>query len=187
VLLAAVLLALFEADMLWMAQEQNLFLHTPLFFEQQMVKAGGLLTWMGCYLTQFFYYPMLGAGVLCLLWAFLMWLLQRVFRLDSLWVTLVPVSCLLLTITTLGYWLYYRRFPQMLDFCYLVNPYFPSKRMKDELRANFDTLLTEYPSGMKVNTFADEGGGGRICARLPKSLFHRGFPLRTCLDSQTGA
>jgi histidinol-phosphate/aromatic aminotransferase/cobyric acid decarboxylase-like protein len=40
----------------------------------------------------------------------------------------------------------------MLDFCYLVNPYFPSQRMKDELRANFDTLLTEYPSGMKVNT-----------------------------------
>jgi len=47
-----------------------------------------------------------------------------------------------------GYW----RFPQMLDFCYLVNPYFPSKRMKDELRSNFDTLLTEYPSGMKINT-----------------------------------
>ena len=100
--------------MLWMAQEQNLFLHTPLFFEQQMVKAGGLLTWMGCYLTQFFYYPMLGAGVLCLLWAFLMWLLQRVFRLDSLWVTLVPVSCLLLTITTLGYWLYYLKLPGTL-------------------------------------------------------------------------
>ncbi|MBO7116846.1 MAG: aminotransferase class I/II-fold pyridoxal phosphate-dependent enzyme [Prevotella sp.] len=47
-----------------------------------------------------------------------------------------------------GFW----RFPQMLDFCYLVNPYFPSRKMKDELRANFDTLLTEYPSGMKVNT-----------------------------------
>ncbi|SHK70644.1 aminotransferase class I/II-fold pyridoxal phosphate-dependent enzyme [Xylanibacter ruminicola] len=47
-----------------------------------------------------------------------------------------------------GFW----RFPQMLDYCYLVNPYFPSRRMKDELRANFDTLLTEYPSGMKVNT-----------------------------------
>ena len=47
-----------------------------------------------------------------------------------------------------GFW----RFPQMLDFCYLVNPYFPSKRMKDELRSNFDNLLTEYPSGMKVNT-----------------------------------
>lgn len=47
-----------------------------------------------------------------------------------------------------GFW----RFPQMLDYCYLVNPYFPSQRLKDELRAQFDTLLTEYPSGMKVNT-----------------------------------
>lgn len=46
-----------------------------------------------------------------------------------------------------GYW----RFPGMLDYCYLVNPYFPSRRMKDEMRANFDTLLTEYPSGMQVN------------------------------------
>lgn len=47
-----------------------------------------------------------------------------------------------------GYW----RFPKMLDFCYLVNPYFPPARMKDELRANFDVLLTEYPSGMQVNS-----------------------------------
>ncbi|MES5005736.1 aminotransferase class I/II-fold pyridoxal phosphate-dependent enzyme [Prevotella disiens] len=47
-----------------------------------------------------------------------------------------------------GYW----RFPKLLDFCYLVNPYFPPKRMLDEMRANFDTLLTEYPSGMGVNS-----------------------------------
>lgn len=47
-----------------------------------------------------------------------------------------------------GYW----RFPDLLDYCYLVNPYFPSARMKDEMRANFDTLLTEYPSGMYVNS-----------------------------------
>lgn len=47
-----------------------------------------------------------------------------------------------------GYW----RFPEMLDFCYLVNPYFPSKRMMDEMRANFDVLLTQYPSGMYVNS-----------------------------------
>lgn len=46
-----------------------------------------------------------------------------------------------------GYW----RFPKMLDYCYLVNPFFPPKRMKDELRANFDVLLTQYPSGMQVN------------------------------------
>lgn len=47
-----------------------------------------------------------------------------------------------------GYW----RFPRLLDFCYLVNPYFPSPRMRDELRANFDVLLAEYPSGMGVNS-----------------------------------
>ncbi|MBQ9670436.1 MAG: aminotransferase class I/II-fold pyridoxal phosphate-dependent enzyme [Prevotella sp.] len=47
-----------------------------------------------------------------------------------------------------GHW----RFPKMLDFCYLVNPYFPPQKMKDELRYSFDTLLTEYPSGMYVNS-----------------------------------
>ena len=47
-----------------------------------------------------------------------------------------------------GYW----RYPQLIDFCYLVNPYFPPKRMVDELKASFDVLLTQYPSGMKVNS-----------------------------------
>lgn len=47
-----------------------------------------------------------------------------------------------------GYW----RFPHLLDFCYLVNPFFPSPRMRDEMRANFDVLLAEYPSGMAVNS-----------------------------------
>ena len=47
-----------------------------------------------------------------------------------------------------GYW----RFPSMLDYCYLVNPYFPPTRMKEEIKSNFDKLLTEYPSGMHVNS-----------------------------------
>lgn len=47
-----------------------------------------------------------------------------------------------------GYW----RFPQMLDYCYLVNPFFPSGKLMDEMESNFRTLLTEYPSGMVVNT-----------------------------------
>lgn len=47
-----------------------------------------------------------------------------------------------------GYW----RFPHMLDYCYLVNPYFPPERMKAEMRANFNELLTQYPSGMAVNS-----------------------------------
>ena len=47
-----------------------------------------------------------------------------------------------------GFW----RYPALLDFCYLVNPYYPSEQMKNEMKASFDTLLTEYPSGMGVNS-----------------------------------
>jgi histidinol-phosphate/aromatic aminotransferase/cobyric acid decarboxylase-like protein/choline kinase len=45
-----------------------------------------------------------------------------------------------------GYW----RFPKLLDFCYLVNPYFPSRQMSNEMKAYFDELLAEYPSGLSV-------------------------------------
>lgn len=47
-----------------------------------------------------------------------------------------------------GYW----RYPKLLDFCYLVNPYFPPQKLMNEMKANFETLLTQYPSGMKVNS-----------------------------------
>lgn len=47
-----------------------------------------------------------------------------------------------------GYW----RYPGLLDFCYLVNPYFPRQRMIDEMKANFEPLLRDYPSGMGVNS-----------------------------------
>lgn len=47
-----------------------------------------------------------------------------------------------------GYW----RYPQLVDFCYLVNPYFPPQKLMDEMRASFETLLTQYPSGMRINS-----------------------------------
>lgn len=47
-----------------------------------------------------------------------------------------------------GYW----RYPKLLDFCYLVNPYFPNQKLIAEMKANFETLLTQYPSGMQVNS-----------------------------------
>lgn len=47
-----------------------------------------------------------------------------------------------------GYW----RYPHLLDFCYLVNPYYPPRRLVDEMQASFETLLTQYPSGMQVNS-----------------------------------
>ena len=46
-----------------------------------------------------------------------------------------------------GYW----RFPQLLDFCYLVHPYFPNKRLMEELKANFEQVICSYPSGLAIN------------------------------------
>ena len=45
-----------------------------------------------------------------------------------------------------GYW----RYGNLRDFCYLVNPYFPPKKMLDQMRYFYPTLLTQYPSGMNV-------------------------------------
>lgn len=46
-----------------------------------------------------------------------------------------------------GYW----RYPQMLDFCYLVNPYYPPQQLIDEMKANFERLIGNYPSGLDIN------------------------------------
>jgi histidinol-phosphate/aromatic aminotransferase/cobyric acid decarboxylase-like protein/choline kinase len=45
-----------------------------------------------------------------------------------------------------GYW----RYPQMLDFCYLVNPYFPTPQMYNEMKAYFTDLVAQYPSGLNI-------------------------------------
>lgn len=47
-----------------------------------------------------------------------------------------------------GYW----RYPQLIDFCYLVNPYYPPQKLMDEFKASFEKLITQYPSGMRVNS-----------------------------------
>jgi len=102
-------MVVFESDYLWTVQEQNLFLNTPLFFQQCMQVSGGLLSWAGAYLTQFFYYPALGAALLCMMWMLLMWLLKQTFRIPKqlMWLTLIPVAMLLLADMELGYWIYF--------------------------------------------------------------------------------
>lgn len=47
-----------------------------------------------------------------------------------------------------GYW----RYPGLLDFCYLVNPFYPTPKLLDEVKANFERLICNYPSGMEVNS-----------------------------------
>lgn len=61
-----------------------------------------------------------------------------------------------------GYW----RFPNMLDYCYLVNPYFPPEQMVNELKANFKVLLTQYPSGAAQQSLL----AGKIFNLLPEHV-----------------
>lgn len=45
-----------------------------------------------------------------------------------------------------GFW----RYDNLKDFCYLVNPYFPPQKMVEQMEYFYPTLLTQYPSGMRV-------------------------------------
>lgn len=98
-----------ESDYLFRVQELNLFLYTPLFFKQQLVVAGGLLTYFGTYFTQFFYHPWLGSLILCAWLGLMAWLIAHAFRLPKEWapVLLIPVALVLLMDFNLGYWLFY--------------------------------------------------------------------------------
>ncbi|ARY91187.1 MULTISPECIES: aminotransferase class I/II-fold pyridoxal phosphate-dependent enzyme [Lacticaseibacillus] len=47
-----------------------------------------------------------------------------------------------------GYW----RFPDLKDYAYLVNPFFPPDELVQQFQAELPQLLTAYPSGMAVNS-----------------------------------
>ena len=104
----AVILLTCESHLLWKIQEKNLFLCSVLFFKEQLVVPGGLLTWLGTFFTQFLYYPWVGVLLLCCWWLLLMFIVKRAFRIPDRWAVLllIPVALLLLTNMDLGYWIY---------------------------------------------------------------------------------
>ena len=104
----AVVLLTYENHLLWKIQEKNLFLCSSLFFKEQMVVPGGLLTWIGTWFTQFLYYPWLGVLMLCGWWLVLLLLIKQTFQTPSRWAVmlLIPVALLLLTNVDMGYWIY---------------------------------------------------------------------------------
>ena len=98
----------YEADLLWKVQQHNVFLNSSLFFHQQMVVPGGMLSYLGAFFSQHFYYPWVGVIVICVWWLLLMWLTKRAFFIPEKWMvlTLIPVAILLLANMELGYWVY---------------------------------------------------------------------------------
>ena len=105
----AICLLIYEREFLWKVQEMNLFLDTPLFLKQQMVTSGWLLTWLGCWFTEFFYVPWLGVALLTLWWAVLLLVVWRAFRIPVKWmaVLLIPLAAIVIMNVDIGYWVYY--------------------------------------------------------------------------------
>lgn len=109
----AVALIVYESDFLWKIQSLNLFLYSRLFFEQQMIVAGGFLSYISMFFTQFLYHPWLGVLLLCSWWWLLMEVTKHAFRVSDSWnvIILIPVALLLIANVGLGYWIYELKFP----------------------------------------------------------------------------
>lgn len=98
-----------ESELLLRAQELNLWLPTGLYWKTLMQYPGGGVSWVGTFLTQFFYYPWLGTAILCFLWLIICLLAAWIYRLRGPWVwltMLIPLALMACFVQT-GYWLYY--------------------------------------------------------------------------------
>lgn len=107
-LVVAFALLYFESDLLWKIQQHNVFYCSALFFRQMMIVPGGMLSWMGSFFTQFFYYPWLGVVFLCCWWILMMWLTKQAFKIPEKWniLTVIPVAIVIIANMDLGYWVY---------------------------------------------------------------------------------
>lgn len=103
-----------NADVLYTAQSRSLCLSEwSVFCHDVANKPGGLLGWLGCWFTQLFYYPWLGASVLTLLWIITYGVLAQALDIARQWrwLLLVPLMALLVSVIDLGYWIYYLKQP----------------------------------------------------------------------------
>ena len=100
-----------ESEVLSRMQELSLWLPTKYFFKTSTIYPGGVLTWAAAYMTQHFYYPVLGMGLMIVAWGLIMFLTCRLFRLRGVWqgLSLLVPLCLLACLVQTGYWLYYMK------------------------------------------------------------------------------
>ncbi|GHS99428.1 hypothetical protein FACS189421_09850 [Bacteroidia bacterium] len=115
-LAAYLLTAVTNKDFLLWADETALFLPTRLFFLDKMQTPGGLLSYLGLFLNQFFVYPRLGSILFILLQTGIVFLLVKTFRIPKALFPLafIPGICLLTSLTDIGYILYSLRSPGYL-------------------------------------------------------------------------
>ena len=95
-------------EVFYTAHDRSEFLFGAPFFHALMQKPFGLMQYVGAWLTQLFYHPALGAGVLMVIWALIFFVGTKAFRLQpsASALMLLPVACLLTSVVDLGYWVY---------------------------------------------------------------------------------
>ncbi len=97
-----------NADVLYTAQDRNFYVGGTIFFNDTMSRPFGFFQYVGAYLTQLFFDPALGAGVLIAIWVAIFIAGIKAFHLKGAWCSLMvlPVACLLASTVDLGYWVY---------------------------------------------------------------------------------
>ena len=95
-------------EVFYTAHDRSEFIGGTPFFHTLMAKPFGLMRFVGAWLTQLFYYPALGAGVMALIWILIYFVGTKAFRLhgSASALMLLPVACLLTSVVDLGYWVY---------------------------------------------------------------------------------
>jgi hypothetical protein len=93
-----------DAYLKW-AEEFSLFIPTIYYFGECMNSAGGLLAYAGTFLTQFFYFPILGSFIFIAILFLIQYLTVIAFCIPKRYYPLsfIPGLMLLLSITQLGY------------------------------------------------------------------------------------
>lgn len=95
-------------EVLHTAQDRSEFLVGTPFFHALMSKPFGLMQYAGAWLTQLFYRPLVGAGLLFVFWTLTFLVGIKAFRLkgSAIALMLLPIACLLTSVVDLGYWVY---------------------------------------------------------------------------------
>ena len=104
----AVYVLYINQEVFYTAHDRSEFIFGAPFFHTLMSKPFGLMRYVGAWLTQYFCHPGIGTGVLVAIWVGIYFVGTKAFRLQpsASALMLLPVACLLTSITDLGYWIY---------------------------------------------------------------------------------
>ena len=103
-----------HADYLFALQDNSVFISGHTFMRETLLYPTGLWAWLGCWFTQYFYYPWLGALIMVGLWLTTYYALTWAAEATS-WTwcccATLPQLFMLYTLLCLGYWMFYSKSP----------------------------------------------------------------------------